>query len=119
MRMAHAIHNPILKFSMKDKAAVLVIVGIILVIAFGFIAPNLGSEFVPTLSEGAVTINVIRLADTPIERSVEENTRLEKIILQAFPDEVNHIWSRIGTAEVATDPMGVELTDIFISFKTR
>jgi cobalt-zinc-cadmium resistance protein CzcA len=119
MRIAHAIHNPILKFSMEHKTWVLVIAGMILVVAFGFVAPNLGSEFVPTLSEGAITINIVRLADTPIERSVEENTQLEKMILKEFPDEVNHIWSRIGTAEIATDPMGVELTDMFISFKTR
>lgn len=119
MRIAHAIHYPILKFSMNHKRAVIVGAVVILIIAFGFIAPNLGSEFVPTLSEGAMTINIVRLADTPIERSIEENTKLEQIILEAFPDEVNHVWSRIGTAEIATDPMGVELTDLFISLKTR
>jgi cobalt-zinc-cadmium resistance protein CzcA len=119
MRIAHAIHNPILDFSMRHKTAVIVIAVLIMVVAFGFIAPNLGSEFVPTLSEGAVTINIVRLADTPIERSVEENTHLEKMLLKAFPDEISHIWSRIGTAEIATDPMGVELTDVFISLKPR
>lgn len=119
MRIAHAIHNPILDFSMKHKTAVIVIAVMILVVAFGFVAPNLGSEFVPTLSEGAVVIGVVRLADTPIERSVEENTHLEKMILEAFPDEVNHIWSRIGSPEIATDPMGVELTDVFISLRPR
>jgi cobalt-zinc-cadmium resistance protein CzcA len=119
MRIAHAIHYPILQFSMKHKTAVIVVALLLLVVAFGFIAPSLGSEFVPTLSEGAATINMVRLADTPIERSVEENTQIEKIILAAFPDEVSHVWSRIGTAEIATDPMGVELTDMFITFKTR
>ena len=119
MRIAHAIHNPILDFSMHHKTAVIAIAVALLVFAFGFIAPNLGSEFVPTLSEGALTVNIIRLADTPIERSVEENTRIEKAILAAFPNEVNHIWSRIGTAEIATDPMGVELTDMYMSLKPR
>jgi cobalt-zinc-cadmium resistance protein CzcA len=119
MRIAHAIHNPILDFSMKHKTAVIAIAVAVLALAFGFIAPNLGSEFVPTLSEGAIEINIVRLADTPIERSVEENTHLEKMVLSAFPNEVNHIWSRIGTAEIATDPMGVELTDMFMSLKSR
>jgi len=119
MRLAHAIHNPILKFSMEHKFGVIAVAVCVLVVAFGFIAPNLGSEFVPTLSEGAVTINLVRLADTPIERSIAENTKLEQIILKAFPDEVQHVWSRIGTAEIATDPMGVELTDMFISLKPR
>lgn len=119
MRIAHAIHNPILKFSMEHKVSVIAVALLVLVFAFGFVAPNLGSEFVPTLSEGAITINAVRLADTPIERSIEENTKIEQAVLKAFPSEVQHIWSRIGTAEIATDPMGVELTDIFISLKPR
>ncbi|HWY85523.1 MAG TPA: efflux RND transporter permease subunit, partial [Gemmataceae bacterium] len=53
-----------------------------------------------------------------IESSIEDNTRIEQAVLKSFP-EVRHIWSRIGTAEVATDPMGVELTDIFIALKPR
>jgi heavy metal efflux system protein len=44
---------------------------------------------------------------------------MEKALLKAFPDEIQYVWSRIGTAEVATDPMGVELTDIFITLKHR
>ena len=119
MRMAQAIYAPILRFAMRHSYGVIVFALVILVIAFGVIAPNLGSEFVPTLSEGAVTINVVRLADTPIERSIEENTQIEQALLHEFPDEINHIWSRIGTAEIATDPMGVELTDVFISLKPR
>ena len=54
MRIAHAIHYPILRFSMEHKAAVIGVAVVVLVVAFGFIAPNLGSEFVPTLSEGAI-----------------------------------------------------------------
>ena len=53
-------------------------------------------------------------------RTLQEiNTLMERAILAAFPDEVEHAWSRIGTAEVATDPMGVELTDLFITLKPR
>jgi cobalt-zinc-cadmium resistance protein CzcA len=119
MRLAHAVHAPILRIAMRHRFAVLVLAAVVLVVAFGFVAPTLGTEFVPTLSEGAITINVVRLADTPIERSIEDNTKIEQALLQAFPDEIDHIWSRIGTAEVATDPMGVELTDIFMSLKPR
>ena len=60
-----------------------------------------------------------RLAGTELEESIRYNTQMEKAILAAFPDEVEHVWSRIGTAEVATDPMGVELTDMFITLKPR
>ncbi len=83
------------------------------------IAPNLGSEFVPRLSEGAIAISVVRLTGTDLDESIRYNTQMEKAILAAFPDEVEHVWSRIGTAEIATDPMGVELTDMFITLKPR
>ena len=119
MRLAHAIHGPVLRFSMHHKIAVIFFAVAVLVVAFGLIAPNLGSEFTPRLSEGAITINVVRLAGTDLEESVRYNTRMEKAILEAYPDEVAHVWSRIGTAEVATDPMGVELTDVFMSLKPR
>ena len=83
------------------------------------IAPNLGSEFVPKLSEGALAINVVRLAGTDLDESIRYNTQMERAILKEFPDEVEHVWSRIGSAEVATDPMGVELTDLFCTLKPR
>jgi len=119
MRVAHAIHSPILRICMEHKWVVLGIAAAVLVVAFGMIAPNLGAEFIPRLSEGAVTLNVVRLAGTDLDESIALNTAMEKALLAQFPDEINHVWSRIGTAEVATDPMGVELTDIFISLKPR
>jgi cobalt-zinc-cadmium resistance protein CzcA len=119
MRVAHRVHYPILQFAMHHKAAVMGLAAGVLILAFGLIAPNLGSEFVPRLSEGAIAIGVVRLAGTDLDESVRYNTEIEKIILTEFPDEVEHVWSRIGTAEVATDPMGVELTDIFVTLKPR
>ncbi len=119
MRIAKSIYAPMLNFVIRHKMPVFVCAAGLLTGVFALLAPSLGSEFVPTLSEGAITINVVRLADTPIERSIEENTRIEQAVLKEFPNEVNHIWSRIGTAEIATDPMGLELTDVFISLKPR
>ncbi len=119
MRLAHAVHNPMLRFCMKQKAVIVGLALIVLVFSFGFVAPHLGAEFVPRLSEGALAINVVRLAGTDLEESIRYNTQMEKLILENFPDEVRHVWSRIGTAETATDPMGVELTDIFVSLTPR
>ncbi|HEY1381801.1 MAG TPA: CusA/CzcA family heavy metal efflux RND transporter, partial [Gemmataceae bacterium] len=119
MRLALALYRPVMRFSMNHKLAVVGFAACVLVVAFGMIAPNLGSEFVPRLSEGAICINVVRLAGTDLDESIRANTRLEKAVLAAFPDEVEHVWSRVGTAEVATDPMGVELTDVFITLKPR
>ncbi len=119
MRIAHAIHNPILKLCMDHRIAVVTIAGCILVFAFGMIAPNLGSEFVPRLSEGSLTLNVVRLAGTDLEESNRGNSAMERLLLEKFPDEVRYVWSRVGTAEVATDPMGIELTDMYIILTPR
>ncbi len=119
MRVAHRIHNPILRVCMEHKVAVIGITLGVLVVAFGMIAPYLGAEFVPRLSEGAIALNVVRLAGTDLDESIRLNTQMERAILAEFPEEVQHVWSRIGTAEIATDPMGVELTDVFISLKPR
>jgi cobalt-zinc-cadmium resistance protein CzcA len=119
MRLAHAVHNPILRLCMNHKTLVVGFAAAVLVIAFGMIAPNLGSEFVPRLSEGAIAVNVVRLAGTDLEESIRLNTLMETAIRADFPDEVEHVWSRVGTAEVATDPMGVELTDFFITLRPR
>jgi cobalt-zinc-cadmium resistance protein CzcA len=104
---------------MKHKAAVIGLTLMVLVIAFGMIAPNLGTEFVPQLSEGAIVVGVTRPAGTDLDECVRANTRMEKTLLTAFPDEIRHVWSRVGTPEVATDPMGIEDTDFFISLKPR
>jgi cobalt-zinc-cadmium resistance protein CzcA len=119
MRLVKRLYAPVLRFSMRHRLAVLGFAAAVLVLAFGMVAPNLGSEFVPRLSEGAVAVSVVRLAGTDLHESVRYNTQMEKAVLAAFPDEVAHVWSRTGTAEVATDPMGVELTDLFISLKPR
>ncbi len=112
-------YQPVLHFTMDQKVVVIGFALCVLVIAFGFIAPNLGREFVPKLSEGAIAINVVRLAGTDLDESIRYNTQMEQAILREFPDEVEHVWSRIGSAEVATDPMGVELTDVFITLQDR
>jgi cobalt-zinc-cadmium resistance protein CzcA len=119
MRLALGLYRPVMRFSMHHKAAVIGFALCVLIVAFGLIAPGLGSEFVPRLSEGAICINVVRLAGTDLDESIRANTQIEKAVLAAFPDEVQHVWSRIGTAEVATDPMGVELTDIFVTLRPR
>ena len=112
------IYSFVLSRAMKARKVVLMVVLVLLALT-GWLATRLGSEFLPRLSEGALVINTIRLAGISIEESTAYNSRIEQLLKKNFPDEVRHIWSRIGTAEVATDPMGTELTDIFISLKPR
>jgi len=118
VRIARWIYTPILRWALRHRLAVIgLALGVILVAAM--IAGGLGSEFIPRLSEGSIVVNVVRLAGTDLSESLRYNTQMEKAILAAFPDEVENVWSRCGTAEVATDPMGVELSDIFMSLKPR
>ncbi|ACL64430.1 heavy metal efflux pump, CzcA family [Anaeromyxobacter dehalogenans 2CP-1] len=90
-----------------------------LLVLAGAGASRLGSEFIPRLSEGTVVVNLVRLAEVSLAESVRTGTQVEKVLLAKFPDEVDRIWSRTGTPEVATDPMGVELTDVFVTLKPR
>lgn len=119
IRLLKRLYAPVLRFTMHHKLAVLGLAAALLVLAFGMTAPNLGSEFIPKLSEGSIVVNVIRLAGIDLDETIRYNTAMEKALLKAFPDEILYAWSRIGTAEVATDPMGVELSDIFITLKPR
>ena len=119
VRILKRIYRPVLHFTMHQRVAVIGFALGVLVVAFGMIAPNLGTEFMPQLSEGAVAINVVRLAGTPLDESTRFNSQMERALLEAFPDEVAHVWSRIGSAEIATDPMGLELTDVFVTLRPR
>ncbi len=102
------------------KARTMILVGVLALLALtGWQATRLGGEFLPRLSEGALVINTIRIAGISIDQSTAYNSRIEQLLREEFPDEVRHVWSRVGTAEVATDPMGTELTDIFVSLTPR
>ncbi len=82
---------------MSNKIAVLAF-GSTLVGDLWLVAPNLGTEFIPRLSEGAFALGTVRLAGTSLLESVQTNTRIEKALLAAFPKEIDHVWSRVGTA---------------------
>lgn len=117
-RTLTGVYSKLLALAIRCRWVLLPLVAIVLV-ATVWTASRMGGEFIPRLNEGAIAINTIRLAGVSIDESVAYNTRIEQQLLERFPDEIRYIWSRIGTAEVATDPMGTELTDIFISLKPR
>jgi cobalt-zinc-cadmium resistance protein CzcA len=119
MRIIKWFYVPALRVAMRNRGVVIGFALVLLFVAFAVVAPNLGSEFVPRLSEGAIAVSVVRLTGTDLDDSIEYNTQMEKAVLAEFPDEVEHVWSRIGSAEIATDPMGTELTDMFMTLKPR
>ncbi len=118
VRAAKAAYAPVLRFAIRRRRVV--IVGAIVLLGAGAALGTLiGSEFIPRLSEEGIVINTVRLSGVSLEESVRYGTQLEKVILETFPDEVENVWIRTGTAEVATDPMGIELSDAFITLRPR
>jgi cobalt-zinc-cadmium resistance protein CzcA len=115
---ARRLYRPALRRALM-RPRLIVTVAALLVAGGGLLATRLGSEFVPRLREGALVINTIRLAGVSVDESVRYGLQIERTLEKAFPDEIDRVWTRTGTAEVATDPMGLELSDIFITLKDR
>ncbi len=118
VRVLKWLYRPAVRFAVDHRALVL---GSALIVVAGTvpIARGLGSTFVPKLDEGSIVINVVRFPGISIEESVLAGTDVERLLKERFPDEIESIWTRTGTPEVATDPMGVEVSDIFIMLTPR
>ncbi len=116
MRWSRARYTPLLDWALRRR--VVVVAGAaVLVVGCGVLATRLGSEFVPSLDEGDITLQPMRIPGTSLEQSVAMQETLEKRLAQ-FP-EVANIFSKIGTAEVATDPMPPSMADTFLMLKPR
>ena len=118
VRIVKAIYSPMLRASLRYPTALLTVAALCLGAGFGATS-WLGGEFVPRLSERSIVINTVRLAGVSLEESVRYGDRIERALLEAFPDEVRDVWTRTGTPEVATDPMGLEVSDMYITLKPR
>jgi cobalt-zinc-cadmium resistance protein CzcA len=114
LRGARRVYEPALAWCLSRRKAVVGIALAILVASLATI-PLLGAEFVPRLDEGAIAIQAWRVPSVSLEESIRQTTLIEKV-LKRFP-EVTTVVSRTGRAEIATDPMGVEISDIFVMLK--
>ncbi|MGM0558171.1 MAG: efflux RND transporter permease subunit [Myxococcota bacterium] len=112
------LYRPVLDWALNNRKWVLLFAAGAVLNA-GVLAAGLGSQFVPRLRENSIVINTVRLAGVSLDESVRYGTQLEKRLLQEFPDEIEDVWTRTGTGEVATDPMGLELSDVFITLHPR
>lgn len=116
MRFFSRLYAPSLRYAMKRRVATLgVAVGSVLVGIFLF--SRLGAEFLPQLNEGSIVVMFNRDVNIGIDEAVSMQARSERIIRE-FP-QVKKVFSRIGTAEAATDPMAISLTDTFVMLKDR
>ena len=118
VRLAHRLYEPALELALRFRKLTLIGAAVLFIGAV-FIASRMGGEFLPKLGEGAIVGTTVRLAGISVDEAVAQNDRIEQVLMKEFPDEIEHIWTRLGTAEVATDPMGVELADFFLALKPR
>ncbi|MER3376024.1 MAG: CusA/CzcA family heavy metal efflux RND transporter [Allomuricauda sp.] len=110
-------YGPVIEWAMKSKKLVLSLAAALLVGAV-LLFSSMGGEFVPTLDEGDFVIQPILKTGTSLAKTVETTTKIEKILLNQFP-EVKQVVSRIGAAEVPTDPMSMEESDVIITLKPK
>lgn len=118
MRKTHNSYLPVIKWSCDHKRIVLG-AAIVSLLFTGFLFTRIGGEFVPTLDEGDFVIQPILKTGTSLSKTIEMTTKMENILIQNFPDEVDQIVSRIGAAEVPTDPMSMEEIDMIIKLKPK
>ncbi|RBL65499.1 CusA/CzcA family heavy metal efflux RND transporter, partial [Pseudomonas sp. MWU13-2625] len=90
-----------------------------LVLAFlSLLASRLGSEFIPSLSEGDFAQQALRVPGTSLTESVDMQQRLEKTLLAQVP-EIERVFARTGTAEIASDPMPPNISDSYVMLKPK
>ena len=109
-------YAPALAWSLRHRNVVLG-GALALVVGSGWLASRLGSEFIPSLDEGDIAMHALRIPGTGIEQAVKMQIALERTLLQV--PEIERVFSKIGTAEVANDPMPPNVADTFLMMKPR
>jgi heavy metal efflux system protein len=116
VRLLHRAYPRLLASVMRVPALV-IMASLALVLGACLAASRMGAEFVPRLDEGALAIQLLRLPSVSLEESVRGATRFEKV-MREFPEVVS-VVSKTGRAEIATDPMGVELSDCIVTLRPQ
>lgn len=116
MAWAKKAYVPVLTATMNNRELT-VTIAIVIVILAGLLTTRVGSEFVPSLNEGDIALHAIRIPGTSLTTAIEMQNKLEETI-KTFP-EVDRVFSKIGTAEIATDPMPPSVADVFIILKPQ
>ncbi|MEZ4321915.1 MAG: CusA/CzcA family heavy metal efflux RND transporter [Myxococcota bacterium] len=113
MRAAHLLYDPLVGGALRHPH----VIGLVAVVTFTAslaLTPFLGAEFVPRLDEGSIALQIIRPPSVSLEESLQQATAVEAVLMRGFPDEVRTVISRTGRAEIATDPMGVDFSDVYV-----
>ncbi|WP_116896234.1 CusA/CzcA family heavy metal efflux RND transporter [Pseudomonas syringae] len=117
MRTARQRYAPILSWVLGHRSIAFGM-ALVLIVLSGFTASRMGSEFIPSLSEGDFALQALRVPGTSLTQSVDMQQRLEKAIIDKVP-EVQRVFARTGTAEIAADPMPPNISDSYVMLKPQ
>ncbi|WP_218241344.1 efflux RND transporter permease subunit [Comamonas fluminis] len=117
MTWARHAYAPVLEKVMHAPAVVLTAASVVVALSL-LLATRMGSEFAPNLNEGDFAIQALRIPGTSLTQSVEMQMQLERELTRQFP-EIERVFARTGTAEIASDPMPPNISDGYIMLKPR
>jgi cobalt-zinc-cadmium resistance protein CzcA len=117
MRTARRAYAPVLDWVMARRPLVFGL-AVLSIVASGVVASRMGSEFIPSLSEGDFAQQALRVPGTSLTQSVQMQQQLEKTLMAQVP-EIERVFARTGTAEIASDPMPPNISDSYVMLKPK
>ena len=117
MRSARRVYAPVLDWVMARRPWVFGL-AVLTIVASGVVASRMGSEFTPSLSEGDFAQQALRVPGTSLTQSVQMQQQLEKTLMAQVP-EIERVFARTGTAEIASDPMPPNISDSYVMLKPK
>ncbi|WP_025856508.1 CusA/CzcA family heavy metal efflux RND transporter [Pseudomonas sp. CHM02] len=117
MRGARRVYAPVLDWVMARRPLVFGL-AVLAIVASGAVASRMGSEFIPSLSEGDFAQQALRVPGTSLTQSVQMQQQLEKTLMAQVP-EIERVFARTGTAEIASDPMPPNISDSYVMLKPK
>ncbi len=117
MRTARRAYGPVLDWVMARRPLVFGL-AVLAIVASGVVASRMGSEFIPSLSEGDFAQQALRVPGTSLTQSVQMQQQLEKTLMAQVP-EIERVFARTGTAEIASDPMPPNISDSYVMLKPK
>jgi cobalt-zinc-cadmium resistance protein CzcA len=117
MRTARRVYAPVLDWVMARRPLVFGL-AVLSIVASGAVASRMGSEFIPSLSEGDFAQQALRVPGTSLTQSVQMQQQLEKTLMVQVP-EIERVFARTGTAQIASDPMPPNISDSYVMLKPK
>ncbi|WP_340054308.1 CusA/CzcA family heavy metal efflux RND transporter [Pseudomonas sp. JAI120] len=117
MRTARRAYAPVLDWVMTRRPLVFGL-AVLTIVTSGVVASRMGSEFIPSLSEGDFAQQALRVPGTSLTQSVQMQQQLEKTLMAHVP-EIERVFARTGTAEIASDPMPPNISDSYVMLKPK